>query len=228
MRLLISVLMLAAAASGFSQEINKTDANGKKHGLWRGYHESKRPKYEGTFDHGKETGVFKFFDDTKAGTVIATRDFDKQPGAAYTIFFDQKGAKVSEGNVVNRQYEGKWTYYHQGGKTVMTVENYKAGKLEGIRTVYYPNGKIAEEANYKAGVKTGTYKKYADNGIVLEEVTYANDQPHGHAIYRDSTGKVMAEGDYKNGGKNGLWTLVEEGKTIKRKYPIRSKQAKTK
>ena len=29
----------------------------KKHGIWKGvYEESKRPRYEGTFEHGKEIG----------------------------------------------------------------------------------------------------------------------------------------------------------------------------
>jgi antitoxin component YwqK of YwqJK toxin-antitoxin module len=31
----------------------------------------------------------------------------------------------------------------------MTKENYIKGKLEGLRTVYYPSGKIAEEQFYK-------------------------------------------------------------------------------
>jgi antitoxin component YwqK of YwqJK toxin-antitoxin module len=28
-------------------------------------------------------------------------------------------------------FDGQWKYYHQASKTVMTVENYKNGKLEG-------------------------------------------------------------------------------------------------
>ena len=44
---------------------NQLDSDGKKNGLWRGYYEeSKRLRYEGTFLHGKEVGVFKYFDDT--------------------------------------------------------------------------------------------------------------------------------------------------------------------
>jgi antitoxin component YwqK of YwqJK toxin-antitoxin module len=32
-------------------------------------------------------------------------------------------------------FTGEWKYYHQ---SVMTLENYKNGKLEGLRSVYYP------------------------------------------------------------------------------------------
>jgi hypothetical protein len=78
----------------FAQDYNKLDENGKKHGLWKGiYEESKRPRYEGAFDHGKETGLFKFFDDTKTGTVIATRDFSANDNSCYTIFYNQKANK---------------------------------------------------------------------------------------------------------------------------------------
>src|SRR6476469_2758778 len=91
-RLGIIILTLFLSLAAFSQEnINKLDENGKKHGLWRGlFDESKRVRYEGTFDHGKETGIFTFYDDTKAHTVVATHDFTKSPNGAYTIFYDDK------------------------------------------------------------------------------------------------------------------------------------------
>ena len=58
------LLGLLISLSVFSQDFNKLDENGKKNGLWKGiYEESKRPRYEGTFEHGKEIGMFKFFDD---------------------------------------------------------------------------------------------------------------------------------------------------------------------
>jgi antitoxin component YwqK of YwqJK toxin-antitoxin module len=40
----------------------------------------------------------------------------------------------------------------------MTTENYKDGKLEGLRSVFYPSGKIAEETSYKQNLKRGVYK----------------------------------------------------------------------
>jgi antitoxin component YwqK of YwqJK toxin-antitoxin module len=57
--------------------------------------------------------------------------------------------KVSEGKVVNKLFEGQWKYYHQASKNIMTTENYSKGKLDGLRTVFYISGKVAEEINYK-------------------------------------------------------------------------------
>jgi len=85
------MILLLAALPMYAQECNKLDENGNKHGVWKGiYPDSKRPRYEGTFDHGKEVGIFKFFDDTKAGTVIATREFNSKDNSCYTIFTVKK------------------------------------------------------------------------------------------------------------------------------------------
>lgn len=196
-------------------QFNQLDQKGAKHGVWKGYHpESKRLRYEGTFNHGKEVGMFKFFDDTQAGTVIATREFNPADQSVYTIFYDQKSNKVSEGKSVNKQNEGVWKYYHFESKALMSVENYKKGKLEGTRTVYYADSKPAEEAQYANGLKQGTYKKWANNGVVLEEATYDKDQYEGQAIYRDPLGNVVAKGLYKKGKKVGMWQFYEGGKLV--------------
>ena len=205
----------------FSQNIvsqtdfNKLDTKGKKHGIWKGFfEESKRPRYEGTFEHGKEIGIFNFYDDTKAKSIIATREFNTKDNSAYTIFYDQKSNKVSEGQVVNKLFEGQWKYYHLASKNIMTTENYSKGKLEGLRTVFYLNGKIAEEINYKNNLKNGFYKKYTENGIVLEESAYKNDLYNGLAIFRDSNGNLVSKGQFLNGKKSGIWQFFEKGKVV--------------
>jgi antitoxin component YwqK of YwqJK toxin-antitoxin module len=197
-------------------DFNKLDSQGKKHGFWKGfYEESKRSRYEGTFEHGNEIGKFQFFDDTKAKSIIATREFSTKDNAAYTIFFDQANNKVSEGKVLNKLFEGPWKYYHQASKIVMTTENYKDGKLEGLRSVFYPSGKIAEETSYKQNLKEGVYKKYAENGIVLEETTFQNNEYNGLAIFKDADGNVVSKGQFVNGKKAGIWQFFEKGKQAK-------------
>ena len=211
MKYIIALLFLTSI--GFAQDINKLDENGKKQGLWKGVYEaSKRPRYQGAFEHGKETGMFKFFDDTKAGTVIATREFNAKDNSCYTIFYNQNKNKVSEGKVVNKQFEGEWKYYHEDLPTIMALEPYVNGKLNGIRKVFYKSGEIAEETIYKDGLKNGQYKSYAENGVVLEESTYKNDLYDGSAVYRDPTKQITGQGVYKNGKKVGIWKMLVKGK----------------
>jgi antitoxin component YwqK of YwqJK toxin-antitoxin module len=228
---LVAVILLLVSSSINAQEnTNKLDADGKKDGPWKGlFEESKRVRYEGVFNHGKETGVFTFYDDTKAHTVVATHDFTKKNNAAYTTFYDPDHNVVSEGNVINKMYDGKWTYYHYKSKTVMTTEFYKNGKLDGKRTVFYPDGKIAEETSYKNGIKNGAYKKYTDKGIVLEDAVFVNGEYHGPAVYKDVDGNIVSKGLFKNGKKDGLWQFFENGKLVKtEKYPLTKKKSKPK
>jgi len=214
-RIIIGLLFLNAFFAS-AQDFNKVDADGKKDGVWKGTYEvSKRPRYEGTFNHGKETGVFKFFDDTKKGDVVATRDFTANDGSSYTTFFDQNKNKVSEGKEVGKAREGEWKYYHKASKVIMSLENYKNGKLEGKKSVFYPDSKIAEEMSYKNGLKDGIYKKYAQSGTLLEQTTFKDNQYNGEAVFYDSDGAVASKGKFLNGKKVGMWQFYLKGKLTK-------------
>lgn len=217
MKQIIFLFLLFSAFIATAQDkINQLDNKGNRHGLWRGTHkESNRIRYEGTFNHGKETGIFKYFDDTKAAPVIATRDFSKGDGSCYAIFYDQKGNKVSEGILANKLPEGEWKYYHYESKQLMSQEFYKSGKLEGVRKVFYKDGTIAEEINYKNGIKVGKAKTYSEKGQLIDSHIYKNGQYDGVASYYDGLGNKMYEGNYVNGKRVGTWKFFEKNKVIK-------------
>ena len=214
---LVILLFLNVFGIQAQTDFNKLDDKGNKHGLWKGiYTDTKNPKYEGTFDHGKEVGIFTFFDNTKIKTVIATREFNSKDNSAYTIFYDQFKNKVSEGKVIDKLYDGQWKYYHKAAKTLMSLENYTNGKLEGLRSVYYPSGKIAEETMYKNNLKNGFYKRYTETGVIIEETIYKNNEFDGLAIFRDADdGNIVSKGKFVNGKKAGIWQFFEKGKLVK-------------
>ena len=213
---LIVITAFCFSTTLFSQsDFNKLDENGNKNGVWKGiYEESKRPRYEGAFEHGKEIGLFSYFDDTKSRTIIATREFNSKDNSAYTIFYDQNKNKVSEGKVINKLHEGAWTYYHKASAIIMTLENYKNGKLEGLKTINFPSGNVAEFTNYKNGIREGIYKKIAENGVILEESTYLNGELNGTSIFKAPDGLVVAKGMFKQGKKVGIWLFYENGKIV--------------
>ncbi len=213
MNKIIFILLLNTIFSLAQTDFNKLDEKGQKHGLWKGiFDDSKRLRYDGTFDHGKEIGTFNYYDDTKESSLIGVRSFDLKENSVYTTFYDQKKNIVSEGKSINKLREGNWKYYHEAALELMTLENYKLGKLEGLRTVYFKNGAIAEEMNYKNGIKVGEYKKFTEKGIVLETVDYKNNEYDGLAIYKDPDNNVVAQGLYKNGKKIGIWKFFKNGK----------------
>ena len=209
-------------------QVNQLDAQGKRHGLWQGtYAESGRIRYEGKFEHGLETGIFTYYDDTKAKSVIATRDFSKEPNAAWTVYYDQQKNIVSHGLLRNKVPSGQWVYFHKASKDTKTVENYVDGKLDGIRKDYNRNGQLAESAAYKKGVLHGPYRKFSEKGAAMEEVEYVNGLIEGPAIYRDGTGQISSKGTYKAGRKDGVWEIYQKGKLLKKeKHPLVRKFAK--
>ncbi len=215
-RVLFVMLIFNIFTSNAQTKFNQLDASGQKEGLWKGvYPVSKRPRYEGVFSHGKEVGVFTFFDDTTTKRIIATREFNTIYNSAYTIFYDTNKNKVSEGKVIGKLYEGQWKYYHKGSTSIMTIEQYKNGKLEGLRTVFYPDGKVAEETNYKNNTKEGPSKIYTQKGIVIEETVYKNGNYNGLAIFRDTDGNDVSKGYFVDGKKSGKWAFYEKGKLVK-------------
>ena len=212
--IIITVLLSSIVALAQSNE-NQFNAKGERHGLWKGtYDDSKLPRYEGNFVNGKEQGHFTYFANSDKKIVMATRDFDGK-GGAYTVFFDEKGNKVSEGNVINKLREGDWKYYHKGAKTIMTIENYIKDKIEGIGKVFYTNGVLGEEVAYKNNLKHGASKKYNKEGKLIEESTYVNNLLQGPYKVYDEFGNLIVVGKYNNDKKKGIWKYYDKGKLVR-------------
>ncbi|WP_235894338.1 toxin-antitoxin system YwqK family antitoxin [Flavobacterium zepuense] len=213
-QLMAFVFFISICTGLQAQGTNKNDADGKRHGLWKGtYEASKRPRYEGTFDHGKETGTFKFFEDNAASILAATRTFAADGSCITTSF--EKGVKSSEGKEVNKLREGEWKFYHPDGKAVMSIENYAKGKLTGTRKVFYTDGITAEEAQYTNGLKNGTYKKFSPKGTLFEQTTYKDDKLNGPAQFNSAQGQLTSKGNYTNDVKTGKWLYYTNGKLTK-------------
>lgn len=191
-------LFLTTITATFAQDVNKTNAQGNKEGSWIGYYpNSKTVKYEGTFKNGKEVGTFKFYADEPNKKLIASKEF-KADGSVYTIYYNGK-KKMSEGIYINKLKEGVWKTYHFDGVQVMADEPYKNDKLNGIKKVYYPSGKLSEEIEYKNGIADGIAYQYAENGVKIKETQNKNGILDGKIIIRDDTGKITDEAKYVNG-----------------------------
>jgi len=210
----------------FSQsEINQMDAQGKRHGIWKKTYEgTSQLRYEGTFEHGKEIGEFKFYCEECKGQPTVVKKFSGKDNIADVKYFTIQGKLVSEGKMADKDRIGEWVYYHENTKNVMTREHYVNGKLQGKVTTYYPNGKITQETTYKNGTKEGEDNYYSPEGILLKKLLYKEDQLQGSALYYDAYGNVVIEGFYKDDRKHGLWKYYKNGKVIlEETYPKKDK-----
>lgn len=200
-----------------AQKINQFDANGKRTGVWRKYYENGDIRYKGQFKNGKEIGVFSFYSKGMAYPSIV-KTFSEKSDTASVKFYNKSRVKT-EGKMVGRKREGKWTYYFADGKTIFSEENYKDGKLEGLLKNYYINGKVTEATEYKDGVKHGTSKIYTDEGILIEDVNYENGVLEGEGKYYDLKGVIKEKGKYKDGKRFGKWEFYIDGELSKKGRP---------
>lgn len=210
-----------------AQDFNQFDSNGKRHGKWKKNFEGTEVlRYEGQFEHGKEIGVFKFYQNLEGKAVLAaTRTFKKDSDLANVVFYTSTGNKVSEGTMRGKTYVGKWLYYHKNSDQLMTIEFYNnQGELEGLRTVFYPNGKVAEKANYKAGKLDGLSQWFSNEGVLIREYNYKDNKLDGIYKSYDEKGNLLVEGFYKNDLRHGIWKTYKDGKLVGEKdETIRSK-----
>ncbi|SHJ52765.1 toxin-antitoxin system YwqK family antitoxin [Aquimarina spongiae] len=210
------------AVSG--QEYNQFDADGKRHGKWRKrYDNSDQIRYEGTFEHGKEIGEFKFYKPSGGNKPTAIKTFSKDNDTVLVKYYSQKGKVISEGNMVLKDRVGLWKYYHNGSDKIMMSEEYKAGKLHGEQLTYFTNGKLTEKTTYTLGKRNGKRLIYSEKGLMLKEFTYENDQLHGLTKYYDTDGNLIIEGNYKRDRKDGIWKYYTDGKlTEQKKFPLQN------
>jgi antitoxin component YwqK of YwqJK toxin-antitoxin module len=207
-----SLCLLFTLISRAQDARNTYDSNEKKHGRWVEYYNNNKsqPKYEGRFEHGKRTGLFKFYQEGLKQPV-AVMNFDRGSGSVKAKYLAQDGSTISEGEFTDQKRTGLWTYYHKGSDAVMMTENYVAGKLHGQKKVYYENGQLAEEAAYSKGELNGPRKLYSVKGVVLEDLLYENGKLHGPAKIYNGKGELLSEGLYRNDKHHGTWKYYENG-----------------
>ena len=216
----ISLIFLLCLVGNISVSISQTDmnqfdANGKRHGPWsKNYKDSDQIRYEGTFVHGKESGVFNFFCSDCGDTPSMKKLFIINSEIAEVSYFSKNGKIISTGQMNHKLREGEWTYYHSGTKNILTKEHYTNGVLDGKKVTYYRNNVLAEEITYKNGVKSGVNNYFSTKGKPLKELIFVNDKLHGPAIYYNGYGIKILEGNYKNGRKYGIWKKFKNNDLI--------------
>ncbi len=194
-------------------QINQTDNTGQRDGLWKvNFEGPDKPKFEGTFDHGKETGIFKFYKKGFYDHPAAIMDFGNGRDSVEVVYYTQQGKPISKGKMWDKKREGEWVYYHQKSDSIMMTEVYKNDTLNGLQKTYFTNGQLAEKTNYINGEKNGESFIYADNGKIMKQLHYKNGELNGPACYFTATGEKSIEGHYTAGEKTGTWKYYKDEK----------------
>ena len=225
---LIIFLITGIISVNGQNKINQMDSNGKRDGVWKKYYSNNRVRYMGQFVHGKEVGVFKYFSASNSDNPIIIKKYHKNDNLADVQFFTSNGVIESKGMMKGKKREGKWLFYHADGKTVMSEEHYKNGKLEGSYKTFYSNGEATEITSYKNGLQHGNYKKYSIKGFLYQDFNYANGMLNGLATYFSrKTGDIIKKGPYKDDLRVGTWENYVDGELVSTEQPaIKPKREK--
>ena len=224
-KLLFALLILLSFNTVLAQKTNSFDENGKRHGVWKKKFKTGHLRYLGQFNHGKETGTFKYYKNNDSKYPHITKEYNATNDKAIVKFYSRYGVIESTGTMQGKIRIGKWIYYHKDGKTIMVEENYVDGKLHGEYKTYFANKKPTIIANYKNGLLDGSYKRYAVKGHIYQDLQYKEGKLNGKAIYHDRlTGKIKKEGIYKNDLKVGIWKFHVGGEVIEEEQIKRFKK----
>ncbi|RPE00870.1 toxin-antitoxin system YwqK family antitoxin [Aureibaculum marinum] len=220
------IVAILSSHFSFSQgDINQLDENGERHGVWRKYYSNKRIRYQGTFNHGKEIGTFKYYSAAQSDFPIVIKEFKENSDIAEVSFYNDNGLLQSKGKMQGKNRVGKWLYYHEDGKTVMSEENYVDGKLDGDYKTFYESGKPTEIGYYKNGKLDSVYRKYSIKGHLYQHLNYKNGLLNGKAVYYNrKTGELTTKGEFKDDKKVGLWENYVDGELISTEQPNKKKK----
>lgn len=210
----IFISILLFHISGYPQNTkNQLDEQGKRHGLWeKNYDNSDQVRFSGEFFNGIEIGVFRFF--SRSGILVAEKIYIDKTEVCHTKLYNSNNLLAAEGDFDRKEKEGLWKYY-SSDKYLLMTENYLDGVLQGKKTTFYKDGKIAEESFYENDLLQGKLIRYTNDENKIAELNYQFGVLQGEVIYYNVDGTEVMRGNYKDGKRFGIWEYLENGKVVK-------------
>ena len=184
MRNIIHICFLVLTFCSYAQ-VNQLDSLGRKQGVWtKNWKGTNQIQYRGEFIGGVPVGQFRYY--YPSGEVRSIIEHVNQRAAFVTFYFKNKEV-MSEGFYLDQLRDSLWLNYDRNGLT-LSAENFKKGKLNGKRVVFYLRNQI----------ERGELK-------ILSETFYKDSIKDGPFYSFFSSEKLKAQGQYKLDVKDGIW-----------------------
>lgn len=210
-----AILLLCISSSVLiaQENINQTDAQGRKHGLWKKYYPNEQLRYQGRFNHGVEVDTFRFyFEDGN----LKAKNFFRGKGVVYSWQYGGDSQLAAEGKYIGTKRDSVWTFYDIDGN-VLAREAYKDDLKNGESVTYFDNGKVAEITHYENGKRQGEWRQNFETGKPKAKGNYVNDLLEGEVTYFYPNGKVRMKGNFKKGKMHGIWYYFDEYMQVEKK-----------
>jgi len=188
--------------------VNITDRNGRKQGYWRKSDSAGRLVYEGRFRDGVPCGEFRYY--YPGGNIRTVSMISGQGNRAVTVSYFPNGRKMAAGNYINEKKDSTWQFFSESNGTLVSLETYRAGILNGLSKVFYPEGGLSELHYYKNGILDGLWEQYYLDGKLKLRGIYKAGEKQGLFRILYNSGVPMIEGQYVHGHQDGTWTYFNE------------------
>lgn len=137
-----------------------------------------------------------YYPDGNVQSIITYR-MGKEHGKT-TYFYDNPNTLEMEVEMKNGKRNGEFRRYFENGN-LDTHCVYVNDSIEGVQTIFSPDGKKVQESTYKNGRLDGMYKAYHLNGEVSIEGVYKDGLYEGEWYYYDERGILVGEASFKQG-----------------------------
>lgn len=205
-KLLIIVFFFITTGILAQNNINQTDAQGRKQGVWAKKDAEGKLIYQATFKDDKPVGELKRFHPN--GVVKAILNFTEGNDESLAQLFDEKGKLVAEGKYAGQKKNGEWKYISDG--KVVGTETFNNGQKHGIARRFYKSGEILEESNWVADQMNGVCKSYFQDGKIFLECNYANGKRNGSFKTWSPAGVLELDATYTDDSKDKEWKYFDE------------------
>lgn len=127
---------------------------------------------------------------------------------------DSSGVLLEKGVYEGGQLQGIRELYFPDGK-VKVRERYSKGQMTDLYEYYFPNGQLQLQGDYVDGAMYGVWRKYNEAGKLLEEVMMVHNEEMGPFTEYYPDGTLQTQGTYLHGpNEDGILNLYDESGTL--------------
>ena len=204
MRAFVQLILLFIPLVSFAQ-VNQTDSEGLRQGLWQKEYPNGQVMYKGEFKNGKPSGDWiRYYEN---GQVKARLKYVENSDSAFVKLYDQLGKKIAEGLYINEKKEGSWLLF--SGDIKVAEEEFVNGHKHGISRKFYPTGEVFEEAEWVNGKQEGKYQVFFRNGKPYMQCKLRDNKRNGLCLVFFDNGRMEMEAYYHDNLRDGEWKFYD-------------------
>jgi antitoxin component YwqK of YwqJK toxin-antitoxin module len=186
--------------NGEINSIGSFNAEGKRIGEWRFFHEDGNLYEVLYYDNGVLNGNYKQYN--QDGILVQDYNYKNGKIDGLVLLYYSFGALSDSIYYSSGKRNGLARSYYYNGQLYSVLTN-KDNRANGQSTKYFPNGKVKEEATFTDGMYDRNYVSYYSDGTIYAEGKYVFDKKEGPWKYYHQNGKIFKTATYKSDKETG-------------------------